>query len=268
MRVLEHVASVHLPAERVAVCGDWHGNLGWLRSVARAVTRLAPGATTVLQLGDWWTDLEGSDRIFADVGIERVYVTLGNHEPWPSITRLLDAHRGHAIRVSDATWLLPRPARLHIGGREILSLGGAASVDRMWRTEGRDWWSDEAITEGHVAEAIAGGAADVMLTHESPSGTPVRAVQEVVRTNPFGFPKDALSESAASRDRVAHVWNTVRPSLLMHGHLHTPGGGMTADGRRVVSLGCDDQQGHLAFLDMQTLQIDAPSLREIREAAR
>lgn len=268
MDALEHAPSVHLADERVAVCGDWHGNLGWLRTLAPAVTRLAPGVTTVLQLGDWWMDTQSSDQIFADAGIQRVYVTLGNHEPWPWIVRLFDAYPGHAVRVSGVTWLLPRPARLHIGGRDLLSLGGASSVDRAYRTEGRDWWAEEAITDEHVAEAIAGGTADVMLTHESPSGTPVRAVREVLRTNPFGFPKDALAESAASRDRVAHMWNTIRPSLLMHGHLHTPGGGMTADGRRVVSLGCDEQQGHLAFLDMQTLEIDAPSLRQIREAAR
>lgn len=267
MDVLEHTPSVHVADERVAVCGDWHGNLGWLRTLAPAVTRLAPGVTTVLQLGDWRMDTETSDRIFTEVGIQRVYVTLGNHEPWPWIVRLFDAHPGHAVRVSDVTWLLPRPARLHIGGRELLSLGGASSVDRAYRTEGRDWWAEEAITDEHVDAAIAGGAADVMLTHESPAGTPVRAVQELLSTNPFGFPNDALAESEASRARVTRVWDAVRPSLLMHGHLHVPGGGVMADGRRVVSLGSDAQQGNLALLNMLTLEVDTPSLRQISEAA-
>lgn len=31
-----------------------------------------------------------------------------------------------------------------VGGCETLSLGGASSVDRAWRTEGRDWWPEEA----------------------------------------------------------------------------------------------------------------------------
>ena len=60
---------------------------------------------------------------------------------------LFDAHPGQAIRVSEVTWLLPRPARLRIGGRKILSLGGAASVDREWRVPGVSWWPDEVITD-------------------------------------------------------------------------------------------------------------------------
>lgn len=106
-----------------------------------------------------------------------------------------------------------------------------------------------------------------MLTHEGPAETPVRAVQEVLRTNPMGFPDDALADSLLSRRRVAKVWNTIYPELLMHGHMHAAGGGQTDDGRRVASLGSDMQQGNLGFLDMKTLRLETPSLRDIREAA-
>lgn len=267
MILLGNLPEMSLPDARVAVCGDWHGNIGWLRTLAPAIRRLAPDVTTVLQLGDWWMDTEHSDRIFTAAGIERVFVTLGNHEPWPGVLHVFDTSPGAPVRVSEVTWLLPRPARLRIGGREILSLGGASSVDRAWRTHGRDWWPEEAITDEHVEAAIAGGAADVMLTHESPAGTPVRAVREMLRTNPMGFPREALVESAASRARVSRVWDAVAPDLLLHGHMHVPGGGITDDGRRVASLGRDAQEGNLVFLDLSTLTIDAPSLREIREAA-
>lgn len=133
MKMLETTSVVDLPDRRVALCGDWHGDVDWLRTVRHAVQVTAPDVTTVLQLGDWWMDPDASDAVFAGSGIDRVYVTLGNHEPWPEITPLLDAHPGQAIRVSEVTWLLPRPARLRIGGRDILSLGCAASVDREWR---------------------------------------------------------------------------------------------------------------------------------------
>lgn len=264
MKALETTHAINLPDTRVAVCGDWHGNLAWLRTLAPAITALAPDVTTVVQLGDWWMDTSASDHIFTDAGIQRVYVTLGNHEPWGDITPLQREYPGEAIRVSTVTWLLPRPARLHIGGHDILSLGGAASVDREWRTNGIDWWPDENITDAHVAAAIAGGPADVMLTHESPVGTPVRKVREVLRTNPLGFPEEARLESAVSRKRVSRVWDEVRPDLLMHGHMHTPGAGTTDDGRRVISMGCDDQQGNLAFLDSRDLELEVPSLRDIR----
>lgn len=267
MRVLAYENHVNLPDERVAVCGDWHGNVGWARTLARALPALAPDVTTMVHLGDWSMPTTETDAAFAETNIDRIYVTLGNREPWGGISPLLDEYPGQAVRVSDIIWLLPRPARLSIGGRRILSLGGAASVDRLSRIEGLTWWPDEAITDEHVAAAIAGGPADLMLTHESPSGTPVRPVREVLRTNPHGFSKATLAESAASRARVSEVWDTVRPELLVHGHMHTPGGGATEDGRRVASLGRDGQEGNLGFLDMRTLRMATPNLRIIRGLA-
>lgn len=266
MDALEVTDVITLPDTRVALCGDWHGNIGWVRTLAKSIPRLAPDIRTILQLGDWGMD-PASDAVLIEAGIDRVYVTVGNHEVYGEITPLLNAHPGHAVRVSDITWILPRPARLTIGGRSVLSLGGATSVDKAWRREGVSWWPEEDITDEQVRAAIAGGDADLMLTHESPDRTPVRAVQEILRTNPMGFPDDALFDSLHSRRRVAKVWDLIHPELLAHGHMHAPGGGQTDDGRRVASLGRDTQQGNLSFLDMATLTMDTPSLRQIRDAA-
>lgn len=264
MRVLEHTPAIDLPDQRVAVCGDWHGNHGWACTIARVLPYLASDVTTLLHLGDWGMPEAEIDEIFADTDIDRILVTVGNHERFDEISPLLHEHPGHAVRVSKLTWFLPRPARLTIGGRRVLSLGGAASVDRQSRIEGLTWWPEEAITDEHIAAAIAGGPADLMLTHEGPAGTPVRQVREILRTNPMGFPDAALEASAASRARVAEVWNAVRPELLAHGHMHVPAGGKTDDGRRVASLGRDGQEGNLAILDMATLKMATPSLAIIR----
>lgn len=267
MDALDYTDDIALADTRVAVCGDWHGDVAWVRTLMRAWPHLAPGVTTLFHLGDWWMPPRSTDAAFKEAGVARVYVTLGNHEPWRDITRLQNARPGMAVQVSEVTWLLPRPARMLIGGRTALSLGGAVSVDKGWRREGVDWWPDEAITDEHVAAAIAGGPADIMFAHESPAWTPVRAVREVLRTNPMGFPDDARAESAASRARVGTVWDAVQPALLMHGHMHVPGGGATDDGRRVASLGQNNQQGNLALLDLASLTLETPSLRQIREAA-
>lgn len=267
MKALEYATHIALPDQRVAVCGDWHGNAGWLQTLARVLPVLAPDVTTILQLGDWWMDPAVTDEIFAVTNIDRIYVTLGNHEPWDQLTPVLDANAGSAVRISELTWILSRPARLTIGGRSVLSLGGAASVDRLWRIDGAGWWQEEAISDSQVVAAIAGGPADLMLTHESPARTPVKAVREVLRTNPMGFPGETLAESAQSRERVRQVWDAARPELLMHGHMHVAGGGTTDDGRRVASLGRDTMQGSLAFLDLRTLRLEVPTIQQMRKAA-
>lgn len=264
LAALSYAQRISLPDQRVVVCGDWHGNVGWARTIARALPGLAPDVTTMLHLGDWQMPSTAVDDAFADTTIDRIYVTAGNHDQWNEITPLLDKHPGAAVRVSEITWILPRPAWMSIGGRRVLSLGGAASVDRESRIEGLTWWPDEAITDTHASAAIAGGPADLMLTHEGPAGTPVRPVREILRTNPHRFPATALEASAASRARIAEVWDVVRPELLVHGHMHVAAGGKTEDGRRVASLGRDGQEGNLGILDMATLRMSTPSLAVIR----
>lgn len=264
LSVLSHTRSITLPDQRVAICGDWHGNQGWARVLSRALPYLAPDVTTMLHLGDWWMPPDAVDEIFGETAISRFYVTLGNHEQWDEITPLLDRYPGEAIQVSNLTWLLPRPARLTIGGRSVLSLGGASSVDRESRVEGLTWWPDEAVSDENVAAAVSGGPADLMLTHESPAGTPVRPVREILRTNPGWFTKAALEASAASRARISQVWDAVRPELLTHGHMHVAAGGKTEDGRRVASLGREGQEGNLAILDMSNLRMTTPSLAILR----
>ncbi len=249
------------------VTATFDSTFGWVKTLSRVLPALAPDVTTILQLGDWWIDPDVVDEALANTNIDRIYVTLGNHEPWDQVSPLLDASPGSSVRVSKLTWLLSRPARLTIGGRSVVSLGGAASVDRLWRIAGAGWWPAESVTDDMVAAATAGGHADLMLTHESPARTPVRAVREVLRSNPMGFPDETIAESAQSRERVAQVWDAVRPELLMHGHMHVAGGGATKDGRRVASFGRDTMQGSLAFLDLSTLRLEVPTIQQMREAA-
>ncbi len=262
MKVLETAAVIDLPDGRVAACGDWHGQAGWARLVLRGLTRIAPDVSTVVHAGDWSMNLSTSDEICAAFGIERVYVVPGNHD-YPALSEVLNAHPGVAVRVSRSTWLLPRPFRMSVGGRTLLALSGATSVDRYWRLPG-EWSPDETITDADVAAAISGGPADILVTHESPSDTPVRAVRDILRTNPLGFPRESLIASAASRVRVRRVWDAVNPPLGFHGHMHAPGGGTTPDGRRLISLGCNGQEGNVAIVDLRDLTVEMPSLRELR----
>jgi len=60
MRTFGSTSAFDLSDEWVAVCGDWHANVGWVRTAAAAISRMMPTITTILQLGDWWT--EGWDR--------------------------------------------------------------------------------------------------------------------------------------------------------------------------------------------------------------
>jgi hypothetical protein len=183
MKILETASTFDLPDESVWVAGDWHGNVSWTHAVILATSEFDNRVGTIIQLGDFWpTDrfLRSIDDAAERAGIKRVLFLPGNHEPWPQLIQIEeDLAPGHAARISEVVWFLPRPFRFTVGKRTLLALGGASSVDAAWRTPGVDWWQEERISEAHEIAAINGGSVDVMLTHESPSGA-VAEVQQII----------------------------------------------------------------------------------------
>lgn len=255
------------PETTIAIAGDWHGRTSWMGIAIPSVHRAAPHVRTLLHLGDLWTDQKTLDTIdyhAERAGIERVLLTGGNHDRWDQLMEALAAADGEPARLSETVHVLPRPYRFEISGRTFLSLGGAASIDREDGIEEKDWWPEEEIDDEMVAEAIAGGTADIMLTHESPSSTPVRAVRRTLDLNRLRLSRAHLALSASSRQQVERVWNAVRPQMLFHGHMHVPGAGTDADGRRVFSLGCDGQNGNVELLDLDTLELTTVDVRSRR----
>lgn len=197
-------------------------------------------------------------------GIDRVLVTLGNHEDWRRVLIAQEDYApGRAIRVSDVVWLLPRPFRFRIGGRDVLSLGGASSVDKAHRTPGRVWFAEELITDAMEAAAIAGGAADLLLTHESPVAA-VPEVRRILERNPHEFLVEAISVSTAQRERVQRVLDATGARMHMHGHMHVYGDLDYDNGRQVISLDRDAYAGNVGVLEMADLSFEPLSMAAIR----
>lgn len=241
---------------RVAVAGDWHGNSTWANFAIPAIRRLAPDIRTILHAGDFGVGKDDQFLNTADywgkrTGL-RTLVTPGNHEYWPRLDAAFSAAPGQAVQLSESVWILPRGYRFEIGGRSFLSFGGAASVDREFRTEGKDWFPSEMPAELDVRAAIVGGTVDVMISHETVNGgTP--AVEKMLRTNPMGWSSEALAESSLSRLRVTQVWAGTAPAALMHGHMHVFGEVELESGQRIFSLGRDMQDRNVGVLSLPDL---------------
>jgi len=248
---------------RVALAGDWHGNLGWVQLAIPVVHRFAPDVTQILHAGDfgYWPGREqkgflaGVDFWAKTAGISTILVTPGNHEHWDRLNALFDASPDEPVQISDVVTMLPRGYRFTLGGRKFMSFGGAASVDFEYRTPGATWFKTEIPTDEDVARAIAAGPVDVLITHETVDGG-TRASQRALDSNPLNWSLDALDYSALSRGRVTRVWDALRPKLLAHGHMHSPDFITLPDGRRVISLGRDRQERNMAILDLETLEME------------
>lgn len=243
-------------AERIGVAGDWHGNRAWATACIR--TLAAVGITELYHLGDLgiWPGREGRAYLNALEAELEVYgitmfVTPGNHEDYDQINALEAVDRGHEMGeiqwFTDQIAVLPRGHRWERNGWSFVSLGGAPSVDRAWRQDGISWWAAEAITAADVAWVTGGGPADIMLAHDAPDtglGTP--GVAQVLRSNPFGFPADALAYAAEGRHLMTKAFLAVRPLLFMHGHYHLSDETWIEHFEHpthVVSLDCDGSVG-------------------------
>lgn len=214
---------------KVLLAGDTHGNGYWFRKLC--ATAQHKGAEWIVQLGDfgYWEHrqhgrdfLEGVSFELEQHGLRCVFID-GNHENHTKLRadyctdvpadeetgfQQIRPHLFYAMRGHRWTW----------DTVSFLALGGAYSVDKDpfpgWRgrKEGESWWPEETITDEEVELCVAGGRADVMLTHDCPYGVDIPTLRGTV--------KDRYPLSVANRERVKTVVRAVRPQALFCGHYH------------------------------------------------
>ena len=218
---------------RVIVAGDWHGNTDWAMHVIwQAKERLAGESNRIiLHLGDFgiWPGEAGQQYLAkVDFALNQADATLwfvdGNHEDHARLSVMLNQVHGDVSRPvpvpSGMSWIdsiywLPRGRRWEWHGRTWLALGGGVSLDKAIRTEGKNWWPEEEITLEQELRAITDGPADVMVTHDCPSG-----VTHTFPPPPKFWDLRDLARNDRHRERLQHIVDAVQPSHLMHGHLH------------------------------------------------
>lgn len=248
---------------RIIIAGDWHGNTSWALHVLSVAARLLAGEEQrlILHLGDFgiWPGPAGEQyvhqvrRACQDGGITLGFID-GNHEDFTQLHRF-DVRKAPAEPTPGVFWL-PRNTRWTWHGRTWLALGGAVSADRTIRREGSSWWPQEEITRDQVQTAIEAGHADVMVTHDCPSG-----VRHSFDPLPLSWNAD-LARANAHRERLQDVVSAVRPRWIMHGHLHRAYQRTCDFGYgpvEVTGLDCDGGQGlNYLALDVRTMTWEVP----------
>lgn len=98
----------------------------------------------IIQLGDWGAGWENAQPKLLEFP---VCVLDGNHEHFPLILS------GTWESKNPNVTYLPRGTILRLAHDYTIGVcGGADSIDKLWRTEGLDWFHEEALTEKQVTE--------------------------------------------------------------------------------------------------------------------
>lgn len=212
-KMTDHQGVVTVVFMRVLLVGDTHGNTGWLeRLVLPAATRF--DADAICQLGDFgiWSE-SGAFLEAARCSPVPFFFIDGNHEDHRILARISKGSR-EPVDLGGSLTYMPRGATAVWGGVSVAFLGGAVSIDRRYRTEGRYWFAEEALSADDVA-AVLRLDCQVLLTHDTPSGFPLPLPPV---TNPLWLSQ--LPSCDAHRDLLGVVVDGVRPEILVHGHYH------------------------------------------------
>ncbi|ROQ05143.1 MULTISPECIES: metallophosphoesterase [unclassified Curtobacterium] len=252
--------------ELIVVAGDWHTDLVHLVSnVPQLLDANFPDGsyrpTTLLHAGDFnITNGSRANKQFirraAQLAAERkmrILITPGNHDSWSRLEARTDFSAGRPIRLAGAVWVLPRGYRFRMGGRRVLSFGGAGSFSRPVASEGVTWWRSEMPSNDEVADCVSLGGAEILIAHEAPTGGSSR-VDDMLARSPLRDPVDR-AYTALGRERLRQVWDGVHPQLLFHGHHHIQAEGHHPDGRSVYALNKNGEPGNLAAVDLATMRV-------------
>ncbi|MFD6400787.1 metallophosphoesterase [Nocardia sp. NPDC060249] len=206
-----------LNPSRVMAAGDWHGNS--FHAIAAIKHAAEQGAEAILHVGDYGYKFAPKfmarvQRALEDTGLTLAFVD-GNHDDHDRLGALIAEHSVTAIPMRPNIIYLPRGYRWTWSGVSFLALGGAHSVDRLWRARG-EWWARETITIGEAVTAANGGHADVMICHDVPDGVRIPCIEG----NPVGFPESEIAAAQQHRELLRRVVDEVQPAHLFAGHYH------------------------------------------------
>lgn len=240
--------------------GDLHGNTGHALDLLRVAVR--EDCERMFVLGDFgaWEHTAAGRRYFdvvdraARKAKVRVYFLDGNHDKSSLLHELYGSEpddEGFLVCRKNLRYA-PRGHRWSWAGTRFAAFGGAYSVDKAPRlaaeaqrarkaerrrqfgsarrpvTEGTLWFPEEQMTDDECDALLAADPTpvDVLLTHDKP-----RAAEPA-------WNRKNLPECLPNQERIQRVVDTLRPRLLLHGHLHFRYTDQLG-GTRVEGLGAD-----------------------------
>lgn len=215
----------------IYLIGDLHGNY---TTFFNYVDRLDLKNCTVICVGDFGIGFGGSHicgsnltnwdtlKLFAQ-SIEarniRFMSIRGNHDN-PAFWDPNNKHRKNLFTDHNIL-LIPDYTELEDSySNKWFFVGGAVSIDRSYRKEGTDWWSDEVVQ--HSTSTLPN--CDVLVTHTAPGmlASPINAVTgtSIYKLSQQYRDNNLLEHVDRERVILNNVYNTVLPKRAYMGHFH------------------------------------------------
>ncbi|MGB4614242.1 MAG: metallophosphoesterase [Erysipelotrichaceae bacterium] len=164
----------------IYITGDTHGNIDnkKLNDINFPIQKTLTKNDYVIVVGDMGIVWDDNDQKNQDFYNFRNFTTLfidGNHENFDKLYSFeeVDFKGGKAHKISDSIYHLKRGQVFNINNLKIFTLGGANSIDYMYRIPFKSWWPQELPSEKEYEEAFNNlekhnYKVDIVLTHSAP----------------------------------------------------------------------------------------------------
>ena len=206
----------------------------------------------VWSVGDfgWWPRNEFAKSFLArmnDVGC-RVYFIDGNHEDHSDLSHDTITEVGYVVDYETYPNIIhcPRGWLRTVGGRKVLHIGGAHSVDKYSRREGVSWFTNEAPNYKEMGRAFNRPTPDIVLSHEIPEGVDVQYYGN--------WPKELTDLGEGLRRTLGLLLKHHKPAIWFAGHHHQRITDVV-DTTVVHVLNSDASPGTFVLLDLDTLEV-------------
>lgn len=209
--------------------GDLHGHID-IRKLSAEFFPKGKDLTKddyVVILGDFgllWGKNEKSGKYWLNWLDKKPWTTLfidGNHENFDMLDTLIDVPMfgSYVGKVNDSVFRLHRGHIYEIEGKSIFTLGGADSIDKGMREEGKSWWPGELLSCDDIDKAWgtlkeANWDVDYVFTHTCPN----------VLLHHHGIVAKPYSSSNKAYDPTTYHLKDIADQLLFkrwyYGHMH------------------------------------------------
>jgi predicted phosphodiesterase len=145
---------------------------------------------------------------YVDSMIERDRIIQGNH-------RMIRGNHDKPAEAMLSKYFIKDGTIEIVDGYKIMFIGGAASIDYMYRTEGVSWWRDEELSYEELENLIKiyeEEKPDILITHECPEFFAKDVMIPLV-----GGISDFKSRT---RDALEEMYKIHSPKIHIFGHWH------------------------------------------------
>ena len=187
----------------IFITGDTHGDIDYKKLLLLKKKNLSYDDYLIIcgDAGICWSPqiLEYHLSLYRDIGCTILFID-GNHENFEMLNSfpLVEFHNALMHQIDKHIFHILRGEILVLENISFLCVGGAVSIDKMYRTPYVSWWPEEEITYRDINNALSNlektnNKVDFVLTHCVDTHTVIKA---------FGFRRDICTDQLTFIDKV------------------------------------------------------------------